>query len=326
MTTNLTGLRGPSRAESAPGRKPRARCSSPPSVQPFRLGGRRQLYGGFGDLGVSLDWYDFELAESLDWSRCFHPGSLVMCLNLAGQGVVHGGAAGMSFKPLTAGFFLPGPGAVREAGQRHRFAALAFSVAYLRQHLAGCDGALHPLVEAFLREDACSGRVGEVHRLRTEQEQWLAQWVQPPVFQRARPLWYHSQVLQLMVEFFFERPGEDELLCDRQKRLARERCARVRALLRERLAEPPSLEEIGRAVGCSPFYLSRIFSQETGTTIPQCLRKLRMERAAELLQAGTHNVTEAALEVGYSSLSHFSQAFCQTMGYCPGMYPLKVRS
>jgi AraC-like DNA-binding protein len=89
------------------------------------------------------------------------------------------------------------------------------------------------------------------------------------------------------------------------------------------LAEPPSLEEIGREVGCSPFHLSRTFSQETGMTIPQYLRKLRMERAAELLRSGSHNVTEAALEVGYSSLSHFSMAFCQTMGCCPGLYPLK---
>ena len=83
------------------------------------------------------------------------------------------------------------------------------------------------------------------------------------------------------------------------------------------------LEEIGREAGCSPFHLSRIFSAETGATIPQYIRRLRMERAAALLQSGKHNVTEAALEVGYSSLSHFSQSFCQEMGCCPGLYPLK---
>jgi AraC-like DNA-binding protein len=48
-----------------------------------------------------------------------------------------------------------------------------------------------------------------------------------------------------------------------------------------------------------------------------------MERAAELLRSGKSNVTQAALEVGYSSLSHFSQSFCQEMGCCPGLYPLK---
>jgi AraC-like DNA-binding protein len=49
-----------------------------------------------------------------------------------------------------------------------------------------------------------------------------------------------------------------------------------------------------------------------------------MEKAAELLRAGEHNVTEAALEVGYSSLSHFSHAFHETFGCCPGLYPLAL--
>ena len=44
-------------------------------------------------------------------------------------------------------------------------------------------------------------------------------------------------------------------------------------------------------------------------------------RAAELLRTGRYNVTEAATEVGYSSLSHFSKAFCETIGCCPVLYP-----
>ncbi len=49
-----------------------------------------------------------------------------------------------------------------------------------------------------------------------------------------------------------------------------------------------------------------------------------MERAAELLRTGKCNVTEAALEVGYNSLSHFSAVFRETFGCCPGLYPLKT--
>jgi AraC-like DNA-binding protein len=157
--------------------------------------------------------------------------------------------------------------------------------------------------------------------LTSEQEQRAARLLCPPVCQGARSLWYHSKVVEWIAEFFFQRRGEDELFCDRQRRLARERVDRTIGILRRRLAEPPTLEEIGREVGCSPFYLSRTFSGETGMTIPQYLRKLRMERAAELLRSGKCNVTEAALEVGYSSLSHFSQAFCQVMGCCPVLYP-----
>jgi AraC-like DNA-binding protein len=285
-------------------------------------GGWQQLYGGFYDGGVSIEWHDFELAHAFNWSRSFHPGSLELCLNLAGEGFVRCAASNAEFGPLTAGFYVPGKKelrAWRKPGQRHRFFTVEFSRQFLREHLLQCDGSLHPLIEKFVLDGSCAAGLGEVHALATEQERWATQLLHPPSFQGARRLWYQGRVLQLMADFFFERPGEDELFCDRQKRLARERVERVIALLRRNPAEPPGLEEIGRQVGCSPFHLSRTFSREMGMTIPQYLRKIRMERAAELLRSGKYNVTEAALEVGYSSLSHFSQAFCQTMGCCPGL-------
>ena len=288
--------------------------------------GWRQLYGGFYDLGVSVEWQEFELPHAFEWSRSFHADSLELCLNLAGHGSVGCGESVVNFEPLMAGFYLPGRTALqawRDAGQRHRFLTIEFSRRYLRQQLSKCDGALHPVVEDFVRGGAPRTRLGEPHRLSTAQEQSIAQLLHPPVFQCARPMWCQGKVMEIMAEFLFERQGEDELFCDRQKRLARERVERVVALLRKNMVEPLSLEGIGREVGCSPFHLSRTFSAQTGVTIPQCLRKLRMERAAELLQSGKYNVTEAALEVGYSSLSHFSQSFCETMGCCPGLYPNK---
>jgi AraC-like DNA-binding protein len=291
--------------------------------------GWRQLFGGFYELGISIEWHDFRVATAFEWSRSFHPESLELCLNLEGAGAIRKDQNAMEFQSQTAGFYVPANDALqawREPRQQHRFITIEFSLAFLRKHLSACDGALHPLVEAFVQGDTCSGGLGTVHHLQAAQEQMIRQLLHPSVPQGARRLWYQSKALELMAEFFFERRGDDELLCDRQKRLARERVERVVAILRRNLAEPPSLEEVGREVGCSHFYLSRTFSRETGMTIPQYLRKLRMERAAELLRNGSHNVTEAALEVGYSSLSHFSQAFCQTMGCCPGLYPLRSPS
>ena len=58
----------------------------------------------------------------------------------------------------------------------------------------------------------------------------------------------------------------------------------------------------------------------------QYLRQARMERAAELLRTGRCNVTEAAFAVGYNSLSHFSSAFHETFGCCPGLYPLRTEA
>lgn len=314
--------------------------SRPPIIRPQRrslvnefavwkpfTGGWRRLYGSFYELGVAIEWHDFETATGLDWARSFHADGLEICLNLEGWGSVRTGTSSVDFGPRTAGFYVQHGNelrASRQSGQRHRFVTIEVSADFLRGHLSQSDGALHPLVERYVGGGSRAAGISERRSLGTEEERWVRELTEPPTAQAARRLWYQGRVLQLMADFFFERRDADELFGDRQKRLARERVSRVVNLLARNLVEPLSLEEIGREVGCSPFHLSRTFSKETGRTIPQYLRKLRMERAAELLRSGKYNVTEAALEVGYSSLSHFSQAFCQTMGCCPGLYPLKT--
>lgn len=286
--------------------------------------GWRPLFGSFQKLGVSFEWHDFETSAELDWGRSFHPGSVEICLNLSGRGEVSDGTETASYVPTSAGFYCQGRrplGAHRAAGEHHQFITVEFSPDFLSRQFTESIKHLHPLVAAVIRGDAQSGGVASASRLNGDQQQLMSSLQRPPVFAAAQEVWYHSKALELASVFFFQ-PGEQELFCDRQRRLSRERVDKVITLLKGNLVEPPALEEIGRQVGCSHFYLSRTFSQEMSMTIPQFLRQLRMERAAELLKGGKCNVTEAALEVGYNSLSHFSTAFHQTFGCCPGLYPL----
>ena len=183
---------------------------------------------------------------------------------------------------------------------------------------------LHPLVRAAMKNSPCELVSGATVRLTAAQQQLVSTLRQPPVYAAAQPLWYQCKALELAVTFFLQPPPETEMFCSRQQRLAQERVEQVVFLLKQNLAAPPTLEELGKKIGCSHFYLSRIFSAQTGHTITQHLRELRMERAAELLKSREHNVTETALEVGYNSLSHFSAAFHATFGCCPGLYPLKT--
>src|SRR5205807_7409020 len=180
---------------------------------------------------------------------------------------------------------------------------------------------LDPQLRRAVFEDGAKNVVSKPRAMAPEERAVVSTLRQPPVPRAAQSLWYQSKALELMSHFLFT-PKDSELFCMRQKRVARDRVARTKELLARNLAQPPTLEVLGREVGCSPFYLSRSFSREVGLTIPQYLRKLRMERAAELLRMGHHNVTEAATEVGYSSLSHFSKAFCETIGCCPVLYPM----
>jgi AraC-like DNA-binding protein len=190
----------------------------------------------------------------------------------------------------------------------------------LQKELAAAESELTPAMRAVVFPKNEQSVVSQPQPMTVEQRGIVASLTNPPVPKAAQILWYQSKAIELMSHFLFA-PKDPEFFCMRQKRVARDRVERVKELLVRDLTNPPSLEKLGQEAGCSPFYLSRIFSREVGLTIPQFLRNARMERAAELLRSGRYNVTEAATEVGYSSLSHFSKAFCETIGCCPVLYP-----
>lgn len=289
--------------------------------------GWQPLCGGFNQVGYSVEWHDFAPQNNFDWARSFHPESLEICLNLAGHGEVRNGRDTLELGPASCGFYFQGKTpleAVRHRGERHQFVTLELSLGFLRSRL--------PLEDKGMRLGRLHGKrttpktmVSAPSRLTCEQLQTVMSLKNPPVWVSARQLWYEAKVLELVAALLYEPVEKEELFCQRQKRLNQERVQRVVAILKRDLSEPPPLEELGRQVGCSHFYLSRIFTQEVGKTISVFLRELRLERAGELLREGRLNVTEVAMEVGYSSPSHFSQAFREHFGSCPGLYPVALR-
>ncbi|HEY5792041.1 MAG TPA: AraC family transcriptional regulator [Chthoniobacterales bacterium] len=285
----------------------------------------RPLYGAFSERGISVEWHDFACEDALDWSRSFHPQSLELCVNLTGCGSIGQGRNRTIVNPQSVHLYgTTGQplAADRHAAQRHQFLTIEMSGGWLQRQLGWAMEKANPTAVSFLdgRKRPQPSTTALSSRVRRLAEQLL----DPPHAGIAREVWYHAKVIELLAQSLFSEPGE-ELFCQRQKRVARERVERVKELLGADLENPPSLTELSRSIGCSAFYLSRIFSQETGTTLTQYLRKLRLGRAAELLQTGRYNVTEAALAVGYNSLSHFSKAFSEMFGCCPCVYPLGAR-
>jgi AraC family transcriptional regulator len=287
--------------------------------------GWNHLFGSFEKVGVSFEWHDFSTPQNFDWGKSFHPESVEICLNLTGSGSISVGKARAEFTAHSAGFYHQGSTALaarRSPGERHQFLTVEYSLPFVRACFSESTERLHPLLQGALEKANTPSGVSEPQTLTTEQLQMVHSLRRPPVVSCALPLWYQSKALELAATFFFQSQSHEELFCHRQNRVGQERVEKVLAILKANLAAPPTLDQIGAQVGCSPFYLSRTFSKQVGLTLPQFVRKLRMERAAELLRAGNHNVTEAAFEVGYSSLSHFSQAFHETFGVCPGLYPI----
>lgn len=271
---------------------------------------------------MSFEWHDFDYENELDWGRSFHAESVEICLNLSGTGVLEHETGEVIYERECAGFYCRGAtplNGIRKPG-KNQFITVEYSKEFLRRYFSDCSANLHPLIAGIVSRGLTESGMGAPGHLRTEHAELIRSLKNPPVHSNAQPIWYECKAVELATSFFFRPEAADELFCDRQKRLARERCEQVMALLRAELSTPPTLEELGRKVGCSHFHLSRTFSREMGLTIAQYLRKLRMQKAAELLKSGKFNVTQAALEVGYSSPSHFSQAFHEAYGCCPGLY------
>jgi AraC-like DNA-binding protein len=191
-------------------------------------------------------------------------------------------------------------------GERHRFLWLSLSEEWMRRWL----GPEYSVNQLGLRMMGISDRVKRA----------IDEMVGVRVDAEFLGGWYQAKALEIVISVL--NPREEEFFCERQQRVVHERVEKVKSILARNLEHPPALAEISKEVGCSPHYLSRIFSQETGTTISRYLRDLRLDRAAEILKLGKSNVTEAAMEVGYSSLSHFSKAFAGRFGVCPCVFPL----
>lgn len=94
---------------------------------------------------------------------------------------------------------------------------------------------------------------------------------------------------------------------------------RTKAFLEAELAKPLRLTDIGRAVGASPLYLTQVFRALEGVPLHQYLTQLRLARAlAELPHAD--DLTQLALNVGFSSHSHFTARFRRAFGTTPSAF------
>ncbi|POX39176.1 AraC family transcriptional regulator [Streptomyces sp. Ru73] len=97
------------------------------------------------------------------------------------------------------------------------------------------------------------------------------------------------------------------------------RAARARDILRERLAEPPSLEELAAQLGTGTFALLRAFKDAYGMPPHAWLTNARVRRARRLLESGS-TPAEAAAAVGFADQPHLNRHFTRIVGVPPGAY------
>jgi AraC-like DNA-binding protein len=104
------------------------------------------------------------------------------------------------------------------------------------------------------------------------------------------------------------------------------RLCRARDVLRQLDDPVPTIQELAREVGISPFHFIRQFEAVFGITPHQYRIQARLERARHLLAAGPQSVTGVCMEVGFSSLGSFSTLFTRRFGESPSAYRRRVRA
>lgn len=83
--------------------------------------------------------------------------------------------------------------------------------------------------------------------------------------------------------------------------------ARAKDFLERHVGDPVSLEDVAHAAGVSRFHLVRLFRRSYGVTPFQYRRRLRLQRAEQLLREGLRAV-DVAYEVGFADQSHMCTA------------------
>ncbi len=91
-------------------------------------------------------------------------------------------------------------------------------------------------------------------------------------------------------------------------------------LLRARLSEDISLDELAGEARLSSFHFARMFKQSLGVPPRVYLTRLRMEKACELLEGTSLSITEIAQEVGYSSNQALARVFQKYRRMSPSDY------
>lgn len=152
-----------------------------------------------------------------------------------------------------------------------------------------------------------------------------AYWIQNAIFSRAiardpvDPIEMEEGALALVAETVSSAAPPRQRTRERPSavRRRRESVDAARGYLSVRFREAVRLADVARVAGLSPFHTCRAFKKETGVSVNRFLHRLRLRTALDLLPDYRRDITRLALDLGYSSHSHFTYAFRREFGAPP---------
>ncbi len=98
----------------------------------------------------------------------------------------------------------------------------------------------------------------------------------------------------------------------------------ARDVIARRFKDNLSLSDISKAVQSSVFHLARSFKARTGFSLHAYRNQLRLRSALERLREPGLDLTGIALDLGFSSHSHFTETFRRSFGKTPSAVRLSL--
>jgi AraC-like DNA-binding protein len=155
----------------------------------------------------------------------------------------------------------------------------------------------------------------------------LQQIINSNINSSIRELYIKGKVYELLsLHFQKDENVEGEycpFLVDEQNVL---KIRKAKEIIIDRMAEPPSLQELANEIGLNIKKLKEGFKQIYGDTVFSFLFDYKMEYSRRLLETNQYNVNEVGVKVGYSTASHFIAAFKKKFGTTPKKYVMSLNN
>ncbi len=276
----------------------------------------------------SRSWLDLPPSTTARWDDAVAEDCLIAHLNLQGEAEIHG-TAGESLRLVsgTLWWIRSTPKSISRAvrmprRERHHCLTLRFPLSWAKNLIGGVTNDIPTILESLLQSD--SGHLTSHQRPLIPHDIAWAEGLMPEhLCIQARALLDSVRLTEFFLsEWFSQAPSEsvEPEAISRTERLSQERVSRAKEHLLAHLDQPLSLNALAKRLACNPQHLSRTFSRVEGLPLSLWLRRERINHAADLIASGRFNVSEAAIEVGYRSFSHFSSAFLQEKGIQPSRW------
>lgn len=94
----------------------------------------------------------------------------------------------------------------------------------------------------------------------------------------------------------------------------------TKAYIQEHYKEKLTLPQLAQNIGISPYYLGRLFKEQTSGTPRSYLEDIRVRKAVHLLKNTDLSIIDICYEVGFQSASSFYHAFQKQTQHTPQQY------